>query len=91
MIEINYVFSVGHRCNCVNFIKKNNLRKISGPFDNMFIDLESCFENIEKNFLNFLSNMLLINKNENKLVKYYFDTTIDINEQINNKIYKLNK
>ena len=39
MIKINYVFSIGHRCNCVNFVKKNNLRKISGPFNNMFIDL----------------------------------------------------
>lgn len=91
MVEINYVFSIGHRCNCTNFIKKNNLRKISGPFDNMFIDLETCFDNIKNNFLNFLSNMLLINKNENKLVKYYFDTTTNIDNTINNKINKLDK
>lgn len=89
MIEINYIFSVGHRCNCVNFMKKYDLRKISGPFDNMFIDLETCFENIDNNFSNFLSNILLVNKKENISTEHYFNNSIS--SQIINNINKINK
>ena len=37
-ITINYIFSGGHRCNSVDFLKTRNLRTISGPFDYTFVE-----------------------------------------------------
>ena len=50
MIEIEYIYSIGHRCNCPDFLKYYNLRNISGPFDYLYVDIDTCFDNIQNNF-----------------------------------------
>jgi hypothetical protein len=80
MIEINYIFSIGFRCYSPDFLKKYNLRKISGPFDYLFIDIETAFENIHSNFDKFLSDIVSINKNKLFHEIYYSD------KKINNQI-----
>lgn len=67
-IEINYIFSIGQRCNSTDFLKAYNMRNISGPFDHLFIDLETTFENIYNKFKLFFSAYVSFKKKYNKLV-----------------------
>ena len=64
MIEINFIFSIGFRCYSPDFLYKYKLRKISGPFDYLFIDIETVFDNINNDFDKFLSDIVFINKNK---------------------------
>ena len=67
MIEIEYIYSIGHRCNCPDFLKYYNLRNISGPFDYLYVDIETCFDNIQNNFKLFFSDIVCFFKKENIL------------------------
>lgn len=82
MIKINYMFSIGHRCHSVNFLKEYNLRKISGPFDHLFIDIETVFLNIHTQFIDYLSNIVLINKQKNIQSINYSESNGVIDEKL---------
>lgn len=47
-ITINYIFSAGFRCYSPDTLKEFGLRPFSGPFDYLFIDIESVFTLINK-------------------------------------------
>lgn len=76
MIDINFIFSIGYRCYSPDFLKKYNIRNISGPFDYLFIDIETVFENIYNNFEYFLKDIVLINKKNNIANIYYSNSNI---------------
>lgn len=77
MDEIKYIFSGGYRCYSPQFLQRYGLRNISGPFDYLFIDIETVFENIHNQFNKFLSDITLVNKNLNKLEIFYSQNAID--------------
>ena len=66
-IEIKYVFSIGHSCNAGGFLKTNGLRKLSSPFDWMFIDFKSSLEVINDNFEHYLNDMVHFKQDANVL------------------------
>jgi hypothetical protein len=82
---INFIFSIGVRCYAVNFLDKYNLRKMSSPFDYMHVDFESCLKIINNNFEDFLSDIVLFNKNEKKIKLHYAKNTTEVNK----KFYEL--
>ena len=67
-ITINHIFSGGHRCNSVDFLKTRSLRMVSGPFDYTFIDIESTFKIINNNFEDYLCDIVVFNKNQATLI-----------------------
>lgn len=77
-MKMKYLFYVGFRCNGVNALKNHGLRNCSGPFDYMYIDLESCFHFISKNFHDFLDpeHIILINKKKSQIM---YNTSVDEN------------
>ena len=80
MIEIEYIFSMGHRCNCPDFLKYYNIRNISGPFDYLYIDIETCFDNIQNNFKSFFNDLVCFMKKNNKFSIH------NSKQEINNKL-----
>tara|TARA_B100000524_G_scaffold124368_1_gene61178 strand:- start:60 stop:878 length:819 start_codon:yes stop_codon:yes gene_type:complete len=85
MIDIEYIYSMGHRCNCPDFLKYYKIRNISGPFDYLYIDIETCFENIQNNFKLFFNDLVSFMKKSNNLRIH------NSNQQINNKLNILNE
>jgi hypothetical protein len=77
---INFIFSIGYRCNSPDFLKIFKLRKMSGPFDYLFIDFESSLKLIKNNFDDFLSDIVLVNKNSKKIDIIYNRNTRNINK-----------
>ena len=71
MKEINYVFSIGYRCNSVQFLRRFEMSKFSGPFDWMYIDLESALFNINNLFESYLNDIVILNKEESKIINIY--------------------
>jgi len=63
--KIEFIFSIGYRCYSPDTLKHYGLRKISGPFDYLFIDLESAFKIIDDKFENFLSDIVHIDRKKN--------------------------
>ena len=49
-IIINYIFTLGYRCYSTDFIEIHKLRKMSGPFDYLYIDFETSLKIINNNF-----------------------------------------
>lgn len=88
MIEINYVYNAGFRCNASKVLAGFKFRNISSPFDYMFIDIETCFENINNKFQNFMRDIVLINKDKKIYDIYYSDK--EINKKINSIQQKKN-
>jgi hypothetical protein len=82
MKEINYVFSVGYRCNSVQFLRRFEVSKFSGPFDWMYIDLETSLMNIHNRFEFYLNDIVILNKNENKLINIKNKNFESINSDI---------
>lgn len=80
MFEINFIFSIGFRCYSPDFLIKYKLRKIAGPFDYLFVDLETAFDNINNNFEKFMSDIVFVNKKK-KINKIYYSKEI-INKKI---------
>ena len=62
--EIKYSFSIGYRCNSVQFLRRYNMSKFSGPFDWMYIDVDSSIQNIKNEFERYLNDIVLLNKSE---------------------------
>ena len=85
--KLNFIFSVGYRCNSVDFLKRYNLRQYSGPFDYLFIDLETSFQIINNKFDNFLNDIIVFHKNQKKLELVYNKNT----SECENKFYELIK
>ena len=71
MKEINYVFSIGYRCNSVQFLRRFEMSKFSGPFDWMYIDLETSLLNITNRFESYLDDIVILNKDENILINIW--------------------
>jgi len=82
---INFIFSLGYRCNAAEFLIKYNLRKMSGPFDFMFIDFDSACKIINNNFNNFLTDIVLLNIS-NKNIKLLYNNNVN---DINLELYEL--
>jgi hypothetical protein len=82
---INFIFSIGYRCYSPEFLINFKLRKMSGPFDYLFIDLETSLKIINNNFDDYLNDIILFNKNAQHIELFYSKNTT----QINNKFYEL--
>ena len=82
---INFIFSIGYRCYSVDFLNFFKLRKMSSPFDYLYIDLESSLKIINNNFDDYLCDIILFNKNQQKVELFYKKNT----NEINNNFYKL--
>ena len=57
MISIKLITSIGFRCYGPEFLIKYKLRTVSGPFDYVFIDIETALININDGFKNYLTNI----------------------------------
>jgi len=82
---INFIFSIGYRCYSVDFLNFFKLRKMASPFDYLYIDLESSLKIINNNFDDYLCDIILFNKNQQKVELFYKKNT----NEINNNFYKL--
>lgn len=77
-MEINYVLPIGRRCNCSDFVRKNNLSRFASPMDYMFISIDVAIKVINNKFEDFLNDivikeMLLFPKNTTDVKKDFFD------------------
>lgn len=86
-IQINYIFTLGYRCYSTDFIETHKLRKMSGPFDYLYIDFETALTLINDKFNNFLNDIVLLNKNYKTIKLFYNKNTTTIN----NNFYELLK
>jgi hypothetical protein len=82
---INFIFSIGYRCYSPDFLSNFKLRKMSSPFDYLFIDLETSLKIINNNFDDYLNDIILYNKNTQHIELFYKKNTTEIN----NKFYEL--
>jgi len=82
---INFIFSIGYRCTSTDFLVDFKLRKMSGPYDFIFIDFETSLKIINNNFEDYLYDIILFNKNNKHIELFYKKNTTEIN----NKFYKL--
>jgi hypothetical protein len=76
---IEYVFALGWRCNCPNFLYKYDLRRFGSPFDWQIIDFETCCINIRQRFEGYLTD----------LVEYHPNTRNPLSDKLNplNRMY----
>lgn len=84
--RIEYITSVGFRCYAPDLLKDHGLRKFSGPFDYIYIDLETCLESISTRFEKYLKDIVCIHKNDNHISKHYYE-----NEKIDKRLEDLMK
>lgn len=84
---INFIFSIGYRCYSPDFLINFKLRKMSGPFDYLFIDFETSLKIINNNFDDYLNDIILFNKNTQHIELFYKKNTTKIND----KFYELLK
>ena len=82
---INFIFSIGYRCYSTDFLNIFKLRKMSSPFDYLFIDFETSLKIINNKFNDYLHDIVLFNKNKQHIELFYKKNTT----QINNKFYEL--
>ena len=68
---INFIFSIGYRCYSPDFLNKFKLRKMSSPFDYLFIDFETSLKIINNNFDDYLYDIIFFNKNNKHLELFY--------------------
>lgn len=61
-MEINYIFTLGRRCNSTQFLNHYNMRRYSSPFDWLIVDFETSIVNIKTKFKIFLNDLLIYNK-----------------------------
>lgn len=64
--HIEYMFSVGFRCNSTETLKAWGLRQMSSPFDYILIDIESAFQLIHQKMNIFLKDIVVFNKDKRK-------------------------
>jgi len=75
-ILINIIFSAGFSCDSANYLKRYNLRKMSGPFDYMYIDFETTLKVISTNFEDYTSDIVICNKHyQNRYLQNSKNTT----------------
>ena len=82
---INFIFSIGYRGYSSDFLNIYKLRKITSPFDYLFIDFETALKIINNNFNNYLHDIILFNKKTKNIELFYKKNT----HEINTKFYKL--
>lgn len=82
---INFFFSVGYRCYSSDFLNYYKLKKMSSPFDHLFIDFETSLKIINNNFENYLYDIILFSKNKQHIELFYKKNTTEIN----NHFYEL--
>lgn len=85
MKEINFVFAIGERCTSFNFLRKNKITTFPGPFDKLFIDIETCFELINTNFENFMTDIVSYN---HKYSKLFFKKNIETISSFFDNLYE---
>ena len=61
-IQIRFIFSAGFSCDSANYLKRYDLRKMSGPFDFMYIDFETSLKVIASKFEDYTSDIVICNK-----------------------------
>ena len=61
-IKIDYIFSAGFRCSSPDTLKMFGLRPFSGPFDYLFIDIETVFKLMRENMKSFMKDIIVFNK-----------------------------
>jgi hypothetical protein len=81
-IILKCVLSIGYRCYSAEFLKNYNLRKFSGPFDYMCIDMETCFKAIHNNYYDFLNDIIVMYRNEKSVKLMYQKKTREIKKNI---------
>ena len=80
---INFIFSIGYRCYSPGFLNNFKLRKMSSPFDYLFIDFETSLKIINNNFEDYLYDIILFNKNNKHIELFYKKNTTKINNKYN--------
>lgn len=78
---IQFMFSCGFRCYSPDALKSAGLRMMSGPFDYIFIDLESAFKLITKKFDGFTNDIVEYCKIQGKLNPCYLKYTESIDKR----------
>jgi hypothetical protein len=84
---INCIFSIGADSNSGNFLTTFNLRKLKSPLDFIYVDFETALRLISEKFENYLSDIVLFNKNAKRVELFYVKNT----NKINDKFYSLLK
>ena len=79
---INFIFSIGYRCYSTEFLNKFKLRKMSGPFDYLFIDFETSLKIINNNFDDYLYDIISFNKNTKNIELFYKKNTNKIKKNV---------
>lgn len=83
--SIQFVFSIGHRCYSTDFLNHFKLRKMSSPFDYLFVDFETALKVIHNKFDDFLHDIVYFNKNMQRVELFYKKNT----EKIDDRFYEL--
>jgi hypothetical protein len=68
---INFILSIGRRCYSTDFLDRFKLRKMSSPFDYIFIDFETSLKIISNNFDDYLHDIIAVNKNKQQIELFY--------------------
>lgn len=84
---VNFVFTIGYRCYSPNFLKKYDLRRMSGPFDFLIVDLETALKIINNKFDDYLCDIVSFHKDNQEVQLFYKKNTTEIS----NKIHELMK
>lgn len=71
-MEINYVCSLGPRCHSTEILKRNNLKKVSFPFDWLFSSTDNVLHCIEDDFKIFLDRSYYIDISEKQCGHSYY-------------------
>ena len=66
----------------LDFLNNYKLRKMSSPFDYLFIDFETSLKIIHNNFDDYLHDIILFNKNTRHIELFYKKNTNEINKKI---------
>jgi len=65
MLKINYIIPIGTNCYIASYLKRNNLKLVSYPFDWIFSYPNDIYDIINTNFEYFLNKDYYNNKDEN--------------------------
>lgn len=73
-MEINYICSLGSLCHTACFMKRNNFKFESYPFDWIFSNHNNIIHCIENNFQAFLDKSFYYTISDSECGHYYYDT-----------------
>jgi hypothetical protein len=68
MIQINYSFHIGERCQSSHFLSTNNLISCCNPFSGIYISFDKAIEIMNNNFKDFLNNITYFIISQKKLI-----------------------